>query len=128
MGPAESLTALEVAMAARRGDLVAQQIVTRAGDHLGVAIAGLVNLFNPSLVVVGGGVAQIGDLFLQPIRDAVGRRSLPAAARNVRITTAVLGRRSSSMGAVVEALNIALHQIAEGKEVRQSQDTPQSPD
>jgi glucokinase-like ROK family protein len=114
MGPPESLTAHEVATAARRGDLVAQQIVTRAGNYLGVAIAGLVNLFNPSMVVVGGGVAQIGDLFLQPIRDAVHRRSLPAAARSVRITTAVLGRQSSSMGAVVEALNIALHQIAEG--------------
>jgi predicted NBD/HSP70 family sugar kinase len=69
------------------------------------------------MVLVGGGVAQIGDLFLQPIRDAVQRRSLPAAARTVKITTAVLGRRSSSMGAVVEALSIALHQVAERKEV-----------
>jgi predicted NBD/HSP70 family sugar kinase len=70
-------------------------------------------------VVVGGGVAQIGDLFLEPVRQAVQRRSLPAAAHAVRITTALLGRRSSSMGAVVQALSTALHQIAEGKEVRQ---------
>jgi glucokinase len=119
MGPAESLTAYDVAVAARRGDLVAQRIVADAGRYLGVALAGLVNLFNPSMVVVGGGVAQTGDLFLQPIREAVTRRSLPAAARTVRITTAMLGSKSSSLGAVVEALNIALHEIAEGKEVRQ---------
>jgi len=117
MGPIENLSAREVAIAARKGDLVAQQIVAQAGSHLGVAIAGMVNLFNPGMVLVGGGVAQIGDLFLQPIRDAVQRRSLPAAARTVKITTAVLGRRSSSMGAVVEALSIALHQVAERKEV-----------
>ena len=117
MGPVEKLTAREVTAAARRGDFVAQQIVSKAGSRLGVAIAGLVNLFNPGMVVVGGGVAEIGDLFLQPIRDTVQRRSLPAAARIVKITTAVLGRRSSSMGAVVEALSIALHQVAERKEV-----------
>jgi glucokinase-like ROK family protein len=113
-----AITAREVAAAARRGDLVSQRIFSQAGTHLGVAIAGLVNLFNPSLVVVGGGVAQSGDMLLQPIRDTVLKRSLPAAARSVKITTAVLGRRASSMGAVVQALSIALHQIAEQKEVR----------
>jgi predicted NBD/HSP70 family sugar kinase len=66
--------------------------------HIGIAIAGMVNLFNPGLVVLGGGVAQIGDLFLEPMRQAVRKRSLPASVRAVRITTAVLGRRSSSMG------------------------------
>ena len=113
--PVEEITAKDVAAAARRGDLVAQQIMTEAGEHLGVAIAGLVNIFNPDIIVVGGGVAQIGDLFLEPVRREVTRRSLPAAANNVRITTAVLGRRSSSLGAVVQALSLAVHDIAEGK-------------
>ena len=110
------VTAKDVAAAARRGDLVAQQIMAEAGEHLGVAMAGLVNIFNPDIVVVGGGVAQIGDLFLEPIRKTVTQRSLPAAANNVRITTAVLGRRSSSLGAVVQALSLAVHDIAEGKQ------------
>jgi glucokinase-like ROK family protein len=118
MGPPEELTARDVANAARRGDLVSQQIIARAGSYLGIAIAGLVNLFNPRMVVVGGGVAQSGDLLLQPIRDTIQRRSLPAAAKNVKINTAVLRRRSSAMGAVVQALSIALHQVAEAKEVR----------
>ncbi len=111
------ISAKDVAIAAQHGDLVAQQIMAQAGGHLGVAIAGLVNIFNPDIIVVGGGVAQIGDLFLEPVRREVMRRSLPAAANNVRITTAVLGKRSSSLGAVVQALSLAIYDVAEGKYV-----------
>ncbi len=122
--PVEKVAAKDVASAAQRGDLVAQQIMEKAGEHLGVAIAGLVNIFNPDMIVVGGGVAQIGDLFLEPVRKAVKERSLPAAANNVRITTALLGRRSSSLGAIVQALSIAVHNIAEGKDEVRLQPTP----
>ena len=110
--PVERITAIDVAEAARHGDLTAQQILSTAGNHLGIALAGLVNLFNPNVVIVGGGVAQIGDLFLEPVRKAVQRRSLPAAAQSVRITTAMLGRRSSSMGAIVEGISTALQEMA----------------
>jgi len=123
--PLESMTAREVAAAARRGDLIAQQILARAGTHIGIAIAGLVNLFNPGMVIIGGGVAQTGDILLEPMRQAVQRRSLPAATRVVRITTAMLGRRSSSMGAVIQALTIALHHVADRKEVRFTLTTPE---
>ncbi|MEN6409398.1 MAG: ROK family transcriptional regulator [Anaerolineaceae bacterium] len=116
--PINSLTARDVIAAARSGDLTAQNIVAEAGEHLGTAIASVVNLFNPSMIVVGGGVAQIGDLLLEPIRKTVRERSLKVASRAVRITAALLGRRSAGMGAVVQALTIALHQIAEGKEVK----------
>jgi glucokinase-like ROK family protein len=111
--PLEAITALEVANAARRGDFLSQQIIERAGEHLGIAIAGVVNLFNPSVIIIGGGVAQIGDLYLEPVRRAVQKRSLSASARAVRITTALLGRRSSAMGAVVQAISLALHQAIE---------------
>ena len=56
-------------------------------------------------------MAQTGDLFLEPIRKMVLKRSLPAAAQAVRITSALLGKRSSCMGAVVQALSTALHRI-----------------
>jgi predicted NBD/HSP70 family sugar kinase len=69
------------------------------------------------MVIIGGGVSQNGDIILEPIRQVVNRRSLPAATRVVHITTAMLGRRSSSIGAVIQALTIALHQIADRKEV-----------
>lgn len=115
--PIESITARDVASAARLGDLAAQQILNRAGTYVGIAIAGVVNMFNPGMVIIGGGVAQSGDILLEPIRLAVQRRSLPAATRAVRITTAMLGRRSSSMGAIIQALTIASHQVADRKEV-----------
>lgn len=113
MGPIELLTARDVTSAARRGDLVSQNIIASAGRYLGIAIAGLVNLFNPQTIVVGGGVAQVGDLLLQSIRDTVTQRSLKASARTVKINTAVLRRHSSGMGAIVQALSIALHQVAD---------------
>ena len=113
LGDLENITAREVAQAARKGDLVAQQIMAEAGSYLGIAIASLVNLFNPGLVVVGGGVAQIGDLLLDPIRKSIQERSLRSAAQAVRVSAALLGRRSSSMGAVVQALNIALDKLTE---------------
>jgi glucokinase-like ROK family protein len=115
--PIESISAQHVVSAAQQGDLLAQKILKRAGTYLGVAIAGVVNMFNPGMVIIGGGVAQSGDILLEPIRLAVRQRSLPAATRAVRITTAMLGRRSSSMGAIIQALTIALHQIADRKEV-----------
>ena len=113
MGPVETISARDVTIAARRGDLVSQKIIAEAGRYLGIAIAGLVNLFNPQTVVVGGAVAQIGDLLLQPIRDTVTQRSLQASARTVKINTAILRRHSSGLGAVVQALSIALHQVAD---------------
>lgn len=112
--PPEGITAREVGEAARLGDLVAQKVVAEAGAYLGIAIAGVVNLSNPSMVVVGGGVAQMGDLLLEPIRHVVNERCLRPAAQTVRITSAVLGRRSSSMGAVVQAVETALYSLTEG--------------
>lgn len=113
ISPVNNIRSRDVIAAARRGDLVSQQIVSEAGIHLGTALASLVNLFNPSMVVVGGGVAQIGDLLLEPIRQTVHQRSLLPASRSVRITSALLGRRSSAMGAVVQALSIILHRLAD---------------
>jgi glucokinase-like ROK family protein len=110
--PVEGITAKDVTQAARRGDLVSQQIVSTAGAHLGTAIAGLINTLNPGIVVVGGGVAQAGDLLLEPLRRTVRERSLIAASQAVRITTAVLGRRSTSMGAVVQAVSMVLDHLA----------------
>jgi glucokinase-like ROK family protein len=113
--PLENLTAQEVAKAARRGDLPSQEIIMRAGTFIGIAIAGLVNLFNPGAVIIGGGVAQAGDLLTTSIRQAVRERALRASEQGVHITTAMLGKRSSLMGATVQAINIAIHDAVERK-------------
>jgi predicted NBD/HSP70 family sugar kinase len=109
----DSITARDVAEAARRGDLTAQEIIKRSGTFIGIAIAGLINLINPSTVMIGGGVAQVGDLLTGPIRQAVRERSLRASEHSVRITTAMLGRRSSLMGALVQAVHVAIHATIE---------------
>jgi glucokinase-like ROK family protein len=109
-------SAMDVMMLARRGDLVAQRIVAEAGTHLGTAIASMVNLFNPSMVVIGGSISQIGDLLLEPIRAAVLKRSLQPASRAVRISAALLGRRSCAMGAVVQAISIAIHRLVDERD------------
>ena len=109
INPQERITSYDVASAARMGDLVAQEIIEEAGDYLGIAIANLINIVNPGMIVIGGGVAQMGDLFLEPIRRSANERSLSAAVQKLRITAATLERRSTSMGAVVQALTIALN-------------------
>ena len=111
--PPEKINARMVADAARRGDLHAQEILRRAGSHIGVALASLVNLFNPSMVIVGGGVAEAGDILTTSIRDAVRERAMRASEQSVRIVTAMLGRRSVLIGATVQAINVAIHIAAE---------------
>jgi glucokinase-like ROK family protein len=109
--PLERLGARDVFAAASRGDALAQVVMREMGVHIGTATANLVNLFNPGIVVIGGGGSQVGDLLLEPVRQAVGKRSLRISSRSVRITTALLGRRSSAMGAVAKALSSVLHQF-----------------
>jgi predicted NBD/HSP70 family sugar kinase len=111
----DKITALEVAEAARRGDLHAQEILRRAGTYIGIAIAGLINLFNPSVVIIGGGVSQVGDIITTPIRQAVRERAMHASEQSIRITTGMLGRRSVLIGATVQAVNVAIHAAAENK-------------
>jgi len=103
--PIESITARDVALAARAGDRLAQQLFAEAGKHIGVALASLANLLNPGLIIIGGGVAQAGDLILEPIRRTVEQRALPAVVQNTQIIQSALGRDATAMGAVSLALN-----------------------
>lgn len=114
----KSISVREVAEAARRGDLAAQEILHRSGTFIGIAVAGLINLVNPSVVIIGGGVAEVGELLTAPIRKVVRERSLRAAEHAVKITTAMLGRRSTLIGAMVQAANIAIHNTLERKPIR----------
>jgi len=113
--PVEDITAYEVAEAARHGDLHAQEILRHAGTSIGTALAGLINLFNPSVVIIGGGVAQVGDILTTPIRQAVRDRAMRASEQSVRITTGMLERRALLIGAIVQAINVAIHIAAESK-------------
>jgi len=94
-----SLAATDVADAMAAGDPVALRLVREGGRHLGLVLAGLVSFFNPSLIVIGGGVAGIGHVLLAEIRSAVYRRSLPLATNNLPLVMSELGEDAGVIGA-----------------------------
>jgi glucokinase len=98
-GGAEALTALQVADAARAGDDVARRIFARAGRLLGYGIGNLVSVFDPEVVVVGGGLAGAADLFLDDLREAALSTCQPIAARQVRVVVSRLGGDANLLGA-----------------------------
>lgn len=93
------LGAEDVAEAAQHGDAVAVEMLTRAGTRIGRALATVVNLYNPSLIVIGGGVANVGDMFLAAIRNATLSRSLPLATRDLRMSRSPVGDEAGLRGA-----------------------------
>jgi len=94
-----SVQAADVALAASHGDAAAIELITNAGRLIGSTLAGIVNFFNPSLVVIGGGVAGSGDLLLATIRESVYRRSLPLATRDLLVTRSSLRELAGVTGA-----------------------------
>ena len=94
-----SVEAADVAVAASHGEAAAIELITNAGRLIGSTLAGIVNFFNPSLVVIGGGVAGSGDLLLATIRESVYRRSLPLATRELVVKRSALGDRAGVVGA-----------------------------
>ena len=99
-----SLTAADLGTALRRGDPVAVELVRMAGANIGHVLASLVNFFNPSLIVIGGGVANLGDILLASIRETVYRRSLPLSTRHILIQQSELGDKAGVIGAAAMLL------------------------
>jgi glucokinase-like ROK family protein len=93
------VTAEDVARAASSGDPVAIELLRAAGRRVGSMLASVVNFFNPSLIVIGGGVANSPDQLLIAIRDAVHGRSLPLATRDLLIQRTSLGGLAGVIGA-----------------------------
>jgi len=84
---------------ANEGEPRAIEILDGIGRHLGAGIGSLVNIFNPELVVIGGGFAAAGDFILDPAREIVAREGLAGAGKRVRIVRAELGTAAGLIGA-----------------------------
>jgi glucokinase len=102
-GKLEGITAERVAMAAQGGDLLASDVIYRAATYLGVGMVNLVNIFNPEMIVVGGGMSKMGDLLLEPAKEVVMKRAFQLCAQVVRIVPAQLGDDSGVLGAAIFA-------------------------
>ncbi|MGZ6609318.1 MAG: ROK family protein [Solirubrobacteraceae bacterium] len=90
---------------AHDGDQAAIDVLATIGTNLGVAIASLVNIFNPEVVVIGGGVIAAGELLLEPARAEVAARALPPSKDEVRIVAAQFGVEAGMVGAAALAFD-----------------------
>ncbi|GIF68585.1 sugar kinase [Asanoa ishikariensis] len=102
-----SVTAVDVAEGAIEGDVVCIRLIRDGGRRVGGVLAGLVSFANPSMIVIGGGLAQLGHILLAEIRSVVYRRSLPLATGNLPVVLSELGSRAGVTGAAVLASDMA---------------------
>lgn len=93
------ITPYIVAQAANQGDAVAKRIFTIMGEYLGIGLANTVNLLNPEKIIIGGGVAEAGDVLFDPIRETINKRALAISAEAVQIVPAQLGNTAGLIGA-----------------------------
>ena len=93
------IEATEVGWAAAHGDAVSRELISTAGRRIGLMVATLVNALNPSLVVIGGGVAGVGDALIASVRETVYARSLPLATRDLLIVRSSLDDEAGRIGA-----------------------------
>ncbi|MEH0933089.1 ROK family protein [Micromonospora sp. CPCC 205558] len=106
------VTALDVAEGAVEGDVTCIQLIRDGGRRVGGVLAGLVSFTNPSMIVIGGGLAQLGHILLAEIRSVVYRRSLPLATGNLPVVLSELGGRAGVTGAAVLASDVAFGEAA----------------
>ncbi|GAA3496520.1 ROK family transcriptional regulator [Streptomyces prasinosporus] len=99
------LTMEGVVRLARDGDPGCRRVIADVGRHIGMGVANLCNLLNPSRVVLGGDLAEAGELVLGPIRESVGRYAIPSAARQLSVLPGALGGRAEVLGALALALS-----------------------
>jgi glucokinase len=89
---------------AHDGDETSRSVLAEIGRRLGAGLTGIVNTFNPEVVVIGGGAVAAGELLIEPARRIVAERALPPPAAGVRIEAAHFGDESGMLGAALLAL------------------------
>ncbi len=95
----------DVGDAAREGDALAIEVIRESGQYIGDVLAGLVNFFNPEMIVIGGGVRNLGNLLLSSIRQTVLHRSTSLATRDLHIVFSETGPDAGVIGAVNLAMD-----------------------
>lgn len=103
-GCAEQITAGQIFRLAADGDRVARQVVDEVQTYLGMALANIIHLVNPGIIILGGPVAQAGDLLIAPLQARVSELCLKEASEAARIVQGKLGAEANIVGAITLAL------------------------
>lgn len=100
------LSLRDVIIRAKDGDVGCRRVLEDAGRHLGVAVAGLVNLVNPEVIVLGGQLAKVGTIITTPMRASLERCAIPSAAASVVVRSGQLDTDADVIGALVAATTL----------------------
>ncbi len=103
-GDADKVSAEAVHKAARQGDALAKELIVQTGYYIGVGLASLINIFNPELIIIGGGMSNMGDMLLEPAYKAARERAYGVAFDSVRFARPALGENSGVIGTAAYAL------------------------
>ena len=99
MANGTAITPFVVCEAAKAGDPVAQRIFTIMGEYLGVGLSSVVNLLNPEKIIIGGGVADAGEILMRPLVETLRKRAMKIAGSAVEVVPAQLGNTAGVIGA-----------------------------
>ena len=101
---AGALTARQISEAAQQGDELSKEAFVRAGGYIGQATANFLHMFNPSIIIFGGGLSLSGDLIMRPIKETMSSNVMdPAYLDGLEVTTAKLGDDAGLLGALAQA-------------------------
>lgn len=109
-GESYTLTVPEIIKRADAGDAATLRVIDDAGMAVGKAMANVVNMINPEIIVVGGPLALLGDTLLNPIRRGLIRHAVPAIGEGTTVVMSSLGDRAEALGAIALALSHSHHQ------------------
>jgi glucokinase len=101
------VSAKTVYLAGQQGEAEATALIESAGRYLGIGLASLINVFNPQAIVIGGGLANMGETILGPAIETARTRSFAQSFADVRIVEGELGERAGALGAIAVARNRA---------------------
>ncbi len=98
-GDIDNLSIRKIFTALKKGDLIAKDVIEETADFLAIGLSGVVNLLNPQIVVIGGGVADGGGGFVEAVAAKLKKRAFSSATENLRVAKAALGNDAGFVGA-----------------------------
>lgn len=105
-GDLDAISAKVVGEAAKQGDKVAQEVLDKAFYYLSLGVVNVLNLFDPEVVVIGGGVSKLGDMLFTPVIEQVRKKAVAGPREKTRIVPAALGVDAGMLGACSLVLDV----------------------